>query len=93
VPFSTSPSPGRTSPMQFSRSVFTCMIPGSPTSRLSSASSATSGARSTTASYFIGPPPPTLSSTLTLTGGVPRHSALHLRLRCLLGRKPGVLVV
>ena len=29
VPCSTSPSPSRISPMPFSRSVFTCMIPGS----------------------------------------------------------------
>jgi hypothetical protein len=68
VPFSTSPSPGRTSPTLFSRSVFTCMIPESLTSLLSSAFSATSGARSTTAYSFTGPPPPTLSSTLTPTG-------------------------
>jgi len=34
VHFSTSPSPGRTSPMQFSRFVHTCMIPESHTSLL-----------------------------------------------------------
>ena len=34
MPCSTLPSPGRTSPMPFSRSVSTCMIPGSHTSLL-----------------------------------------------------------
>jgi hypothetical protein len=53
VPFSTSPSLGRTS-TPCSRSVSICTILGSPTSRLSSASSATSGAPSTTGCFFTG---------------------------------------
>jgi hypothetical protein len=68
VPFSTSPSPGRTSPTPCSRSVYICTTPGSPTSRLSSASYATSGAPSTTGCFFTGLPPPSWSPTLTLTG-------------------------
>ena len=47
--FSTSPSPDPTSPMQFSRYVYICMIPGSHTSLLSSGSFATSAAPSTSA--------------------------------------------
>jgi hypothetical protein len=68
VLFSTSTLPGRTSPTPCSRSVSICTTPGSPTSRLSSASSATSRAPSTTGYFFTGLPPPSWSSTPTLTG-------------------------
>jgi len=66
--FSTSPSPGPTSPMQFNRYAYICMILGSHTSLLSSGSFATSVGLLTSASSFIGGrPPPSSSSTLTPT--------------------------